>query len=103
MVTKIRIRLWSKNLDHIQEVATQIVQIAKGAGVRVRGPVPLPTKRLVVPVLRPPHGEGTKVYEKWELRIYKRLIDIDADERIMKQIMRVKVPEDVRIEIELLR
>ncbi len=103
MVTKIRIRLWSKNLDHIQEVATQIVQIAKRAGVRVRGPVPLPTKRLVVPVLRPPHGEGTKVYEKWELRIYKRLIDIDADERIMKQIMRVKVPEDVRIEIELLR
>ncbi len=103
MVTKIRIRLWSKNLDHIQEVATQIVQIAKRAGVRVKGPVPLPTKRLVVPVLRPPHGEGTKVYEKWELRIYKRLIDIDADERIMKQIMRVKVPEDVRIEIELLR
>ncbi len=103
MVTKIRIRLWSKNLDHIQEVATQIVQIAKRAGVRVRGPVPLPTKRLIVPVLRPPHGEGTKVYEKWELRIYKRLIDIDADERIMKQIMRVKVPEDVRIEIELLR
>ena len=103
MVTKIRIRLWSKNLDHIQEVSSQIVQIAKRAGVRVRGPVPLPTKRLVVPVLRPPHGEGTKVYEKWELRIYKRLIDIDADERIMKQIMRVKVPEDVRIEIELLR
>ncbi|MEM2682053.1 MAG: 30S ribosomal protein S10, partial [Zestosphaera sp.] len=73
------------------------------AGVRIKGPVPLPTKRLVVPLLRLPHGEGTKVYEKWEMRIHKRLVDIDADERVMRQIMRIRIPDDVYIEVELLR
>jgi len=103
MNSRVRIRLWSTNVEHLNEVVNQLVEIAKKAGVEVRGPVPLPTKRLVVPVLVPPHGEGTKVYEKWELRIHKRLIDIAADERVMKQIMRVKVPDDVYIELELLR
>ena len=103
MSSRVRIRLWSTNVEHLNDVVNQLVEIAKKAGVEVRGPVPLPTKRLVVPVLVPPHGEGTKVYEKWELRIHKRLIDIAADERVMKQIMRVKVPDDVYIELELLR
>ncbi len=103
MVSKARIRLWSSNIDHLNEVTSNLVEIAKKAGVRVRGPVPLPTKRLVVPLLRLPHGEGTKVYEKWEMRIHKRLVDIDADERVMRQIMRIRIPDDVYIEVELVR
>jgi len=103
MTSKVRIRLWSTNVQHLTSVAEQLVNIAKKAGVEVRGPVPLPVKRLVVPVLRLPHGEGTKVYEKWEMRIHKRLIDIAADEKVMRQIMRVRVPDDVYIELELLR
>ncbi len=103
MTSKVRIRLWSTNVQHLTAVAEQLVSIAKKAGVEVRGPVPLPVKRLVVPVLRLPHGEGTKVYEKWEMRIHKRLIDIAADEKVMRQIMRVRVPDDVYIELELLR
>ncbi len=103
MTSKVRIRLWSTNVQHLTDVAEQLVSIAKKAGVEVRGPVPLPVKRLVVPVLRLPHGEGTKVYEKWEMRIHKRLIDIAADEKVMRQIMRVRVPDDVYIELELLR
>ncbi|PUA32800.1 MAG: 30S ribosomal protein S10 [Zestosphaera tikiterensis] len=103
MSSRVRIRLWSTNIDHLSEVTQQLVQIASKAGVNVRGPVPLPTKRLTVPVLRLPHGEGTKVYEKWQMRIHKRLIDIDADERVMRQIMRIKIPDDVYIEVELVR
>ncbi len=103
MSSRVRIRLWSTNVEHLNDVARQLVDIAKKAGVEVRGPVPLPTKRLTVPVLVPPHGEGTKVYEKWEMRIHKRIIDIAADERVMRQIMRVRVPDDVYIELELLR
>ncbi len=103
MTSKVRIRLWSTNVHHLTEVAEQLVQIAKKAGVEVRGPIPLPVKRLTVPVLRLPHGEGTKVYEKWEMRIHKRMLDIAADERVMRQIMRVRVPDDVYIELEILR
>ncbi|MEL9929414.1 MAG: 30S ribosomal protein S10, partial [Sulfolobales archaeon] len=53
--------------------------------------------------LRLPHGEGTKVYEKWEMRIHKRLIDVAADERVMRQIMRIRVPQNVYIEVEIIR
>jgi small subunit ribosomal protein S10 len=97
-----RIRLWSTNKNSIEKVAQQIKSIAEKAGVKVRGPVPLPTKRLVVPVLRLPHGEGSKHWEHWEMRIHKRLIDVASDERVMRQIMRIRVPEDVYVEIELI-
>ena len=97
-----RIRLWSTNKNSIDKVAQQIKNIAEKAGVKVRGPVPLPTKRLVVPVLRLPHGEGSKHWEHWEMRIHKRLIDVASDEKVMRQIMRIRVPDDVYVEIELI-
>ncbi|NPA04623.1 MAG: 30S ribosomal protein S10 [Crenarchaeota archaeon] len=101
MVHKAEIRLWSTNISSLNYVVDQIRSIIKKTGVRMSGPIPLPTKRLVVPTLRLPHGEGSKKWDKWELRIHKRLIIVDADERVMRQIMRVRVPEDVYIEIKL--
>ena len=67
----------------------------------MKGPVPLPTRKIVVPVRKTPCGDGTSTWDKWELRVHKRLIDMEADERAMRQIMRVQVPEEVTIEIEL--
>ena len=61
----------------------------------------LPTKKLVVPTRKSPDGEGKASWEKWELRIHKRLIGIGADERAMRQVMKVNVPDNVSIEIEL--
>ena len=101
MVQRAEIRLWGTNVRNINAIVGEIRRIACKAGVRIRGPIPLPTRRLVVPTLRLPHGEGSKKWDKWELRIHKRLIILDADERVMRQIMRVRVPEDVYIEIRL--
>ncbi len=101
MVQRAEIRLWGTNVRNINAIVGEIRRIASKAGVRMRGPIPLPTRRLVVPTLRLPHGEGSKKWDKWELRIHKRLIILDADERVMRQIMRVRVPEDVYIEIRL--
>ncbi len=101
MVQRAEIRLWGTNVDNINHIVGEIRRIAQKAGVRIRGPIPLPTRRLIVPTLKLPHGEGSKKWDKWELRIHKRLIIIDADERVMRQIMRVRVPEDVYIEIRL--
>ena len=47
------------------------------------------------------NGEGKATWEKWELRIHKRLVGIEADERAMRQVMKVNVPDNVSIEIEL--
>ncbi len=100
MVFRIRIWLWSTNVRSLENVVDQIREIARKTGVKMRGPIPLPTKRMEIPVFRLPHGEGSKYWEHWEMRIHKRLIDIDADERVLRRLMRIQVPTDVYIEIK---
>jgi small subunit ribosomal protein S10 len=56
---------------------------------------------MVIPTLKTPCGQGSESWDKWEMRMHKRLIDIDADERAIRQIMRIRIPDSVYIEIEL--
>mgnify|MGYP006309326729 CR=1 FL=1 len=98
---KARIKLSGTDVDKLNEICDQLVEIAERIGAEKSGPIPLPTKRVKVPVRKSPDGEGTATWDKWELRIHKRLIDMEANERAMKQIMRVQVPEEVNIEIEM--
>lgn len=98
---KARIKLSGSDHKKLEDVCNQVKEIAKKTGVDMSGPIPLPTRRLRVPVRKSPSGDGTATWEHWEMRIHKRLIDIEADERTMRQIMRVRVPDGVNIEIEL--
>jgi small subunit ribosomal protein S10 len=98
---KARIKLSSRDPRKLDEVCKQIVAIAERAGIEKSGPIPLPTRRIIIPTKKAPDGEGTITWDRWELRIHKRLIDIQADERALRQIMRFQVPEDVSIAIEL--
>lgn len=98
-----RIRLSSNNLKNLLSVCNEIVAIAEKTGVKMRGPIPLPTKRLMVVTRKAPSGQGSHTFDKWELRIHRRLIDIDADERTMRRLMRIRVPDDVRIEVSFIR
>ncbi|MCK4478603.1 30S ribosomal protein S10 [Candidatus Bathyarchaeota archaeon] len=102
MTRKARIRLTSTDYKRLESICNELKAIADKTGVKMTGPIPLPTKRLKVPVLKSPSGGGTATWDKWEMRIHKRLIDIDAEERVMRRIMRIRVPEDVYISIELL-
>ena len=101
MTQKARIRLSSTSTEHLDGVCNQIKRITRKTGVRMSGPIPLPTRRMVVPTRKTPCGQGSESWDKWEMRIHKRLIDIDADERAIRQIMRVRIPDSVYIEIEL--
>lgn len=98
---KARIRLSGTDAGKLDQVCEEIIEIAKRVGASKSGPIPLPTKRITVPVRKSPDGGGTATWDKWELHIHKRLIDMEADERAMRQIMRIRVPEEVNIEIEL--
>ncbi len=97
----VRIKLSSTSVEDLNAVCEEIKAIAKRTGVRIRGPIPLPTKRLMVTVRRAPSGQGYHTFDHWEMRIHKRLIDMDADERAMRQLMRVRVPKTVRVEVEI--
>ncbi|MDY6764293.1 MAG: 30S ribosomal protein S10 [Halobacteria archaeon] len=96
-----RVRLSGTSPEELDNITSQIKDIAERTGVNFSGPVPLPTKHLEIPIRKSPDGEGTATWEHWEMRVHKRLIDLDADERTLRQLMRVQVPEDVSIEIEL--
>ncbi|MCW1300937.1 MAG: 30S ribosomal protein S10 [Candidatus Nanoarchaeia archaeon] len=96
-----RIKLSSTNIEKLNEVCEQIKDIVKKIGADMRGPIPLPTKRLKVPVRTSPCGQGRELYETWELRIHKRTIDLNLNERALRLIMRIPVPKDVHMEIEI--
>jgi len=98
---KVLIRLTSTDKDGLDGVCSELKDIASRAGVKVVGPIPLPTKRLVVPTRKSPCGEGTHTWDRYEMRIHKRLLNIDANERVMRRIMRIRVPDTVYIEMTM--
>ncbi len=99
---KARIRLSSTDLDTLKAVCEQIERVCKQTGIKKNGPIPLPTKKLRVPTLKAPSGQGTATWAKFEMRIRKRLFDIIAGERSMHLIMKISIPESVLVEIELM-
>lgn len=98
---KARIKLASTDIDKINEICRNINEIAEKTGVQMRGPIPLPTKNLKVTTRKSPDGEGKASWERYEMRIHKRLIDLAMDERALRLVMRVPIPEGLQIEIEM--
>lgn len=100
-----RIKLSGKDYKELEEICGQIREIAKKLGVSVRGPMPLPTTKLKIPVLKTPCGDGTghgnATWDRWEMRIHRRVIDVGSNERVMRQITRISFPEDIKINIEM--
>ena len=101
MARRARIKLTSTDTKKLQGVCDEIKDIAKRIGVKLVGPIPLPTKKLVVPTRRTPCGDGSDTWDRYEMRVHKRLIEIDARDRVMRSIMRIRVPNEVYIEMEI--
>lgn len=96
-----RIKLTSSNLENLDRLAKEIKDITEKTGVKIKGPQPLPTKRLKITTRKAPTGEGTHTFDHWQLRIHRRIMDIEPDDRTMKQITKLRIPEDVKIELTL--
>ena len=101
-----RIKLSGRDPKGLDTISNEIREIAKKFGIDYHGPIPLPTKKMKITVLKTPSGDGTghgnATWEKWEMRVHKRVLDVQADDRALRQIMRVDIPPDIRIEIKLL-
>lgn len=102
MPQKARIKLASTDINKINQVCDYIKDIATKTGVDMRGPIPIPTKRLKVTTRKSPSGEGKASWERYEMRIHKRVIDLGIDERALRLVMRVPIPEGLNIEIEMI-
>lgn len=98
---KIRIRL--KGYDHqlVDQSAQKIVETAKRSGAKISGPVPLPTEKQVITILRAVHKDKDS-REQFETRTHKRLIDIfRPSNKTVESLMSLELPAGVDIEIKL--
>lgn len=103
MAVKEKIRIRLKSYDHqiIDQSAEKIVETAKRTGARVSGPIPLPTKKEIVTVLRAVHKYKDS-REQFEMRTHKRLIDIlRPSQKTVEALMGLELPAGVEIEIKL--
>eukprot|EP01001_Neometanema_parovale_P012265 NODE_8545_length_695_cov_591.718531_g8289_i0.p3 GENE.NODE_8545_length_695_cov_591.718531_g8289_i0~~NODE_8545_length_695_cov_591.718531_g8289_i0.p3 ORF type:complete len:120 (-),score=37.86 NODE_8545_length_695_cov_591.718531_g8289_i0:284-643(-) len=98
-VHKIRITLTSRNYKSLDKVCNELVTRAKDFKVKVRGPVRLPTKTLRICTRKSPCGEGTNTWDKYEMRIHKRLIDLRSPSEVVKQITSIKIEPGVDVEV----
>ena len=98
---KIRIKLKAYESSIIDQSAARIVETAKRTGSRVSGPIPLPTEKEIVPILRSPHKHKDS-REQFEMRTHKRLIDIlQPTPRTVDALTKLDLPAGVEIEIKL--
>ena len=98
---KIRIKLKAYEHSIIDQSAARIVETAKRTGSRVSGPIPLPTEKEIVTILRSPHKHKDS-REQFEMRTHKRLIDIhNPNPRTVDAMMKLDLPAGVEIEIKL--
>ena len=98
---KIRIKLKAYEHSIIDQSAARIVETAKRTGSRVSGPIPLPTEKEIVTILRSPHKYKDS-REQFEMRTHKRLIDIlQPTPRTVDALTKLDLPAGVEIEIKL--
>ena len=97
----IRIRLKAYDHQVIDQSAEKIVETAKRTGATVSGPIPLPTKKEIVTILRAVHKYKDS-REQFERRTHKRLIDIlNPNQKTIEALMSLDLPAGVEIEIKL--
>lgn len=98
---KIRIKLKSYEHNLIDQSAQRIVETAKRTGARVSGPIPLPTEKEIVTILRAVHKYKDS-REQFELRNHKRLIDIvKPSKKLTEELMNIELPAGVDIQVTL--
>ena len=98
---KIRIRLKAYDYVVLDQSAEKIVETAKRTGAQVSGPIPLPTEKEIVTIIRSPHKHKDS-REQFEMRTHKRVIDIlYPTPKTMDALMKLDLPAGVDIEIKL--
>ena len=97
----IRIRLKAYDHQLIDQAAERIVETAKRTGATVSGPIPLPTRKEIITILRAVHKYKDS-REQFERRTHKRLVDIlSPTQKTVESLMSLEIPAGVEIEIKL--
>ena len=97
-VQKIRIKLTAYDHELVDEAASRIVETMKKSGAKISGPIPLPTEREIVTILRSPHKYKDS-REQFEMRTYKRIIDIYSPNANLLNSIHLPAGVDIKIKL----
>ena len=100
-IHRIRITLTSRNVKNLEKVCADLIKGAKDKRLKVKGPVRLPTKTLRITTRKSPCGEGTNTWDRYEMRIHKRLIDLHSPPEVVKQITSISIEPGVDVEVTI--
>lgn len=98
---KIRITLTSTKVKQLENVCANIIRNAVQNDLVKKGPVRMPTKVLKITTRKTPNGEGSKTWDAYEMRIHKRVIDLQAPTAIVKKITQITIEPGVDVEVTI--
>jgi small subunit ribosomal protein S20e len=98
---RIRITLTSLNVENLEKVCADLKKGATDRKLRVSGPVRMPTKKLKITTRKSPCGEGTNTWDRFEMRIHKRIIDLHARSDVVKSITAITLAPGVEVEVTI--
>jgi small subunit ribosomal protein S20e len=100
LIKKLRITLSGRSVKSLEKVCSELVREAKNKQLRVKGPVRLPTRVLTITTRKSPCGEGTNTWDKFEMRVHKRLIDLhNLSPATVKDITSINMEANVEVEV----
>merc|ERR1712088_459077 len=92
VIHRIRITLTSRTVKSLEKGCADLIQGAKEKELKVKGPVRMTTRKT-------PCGEGSKTWDRFQLRIHKRVIDLHSPSEIVKQITSISIEPGVEVEV----
>ncbi|KAM9982532.1 hypothetical protein ACTFIZ_007052 [Dictyostelium cf. discoideum] len=98
-VNKISITLTSRNPKSLEKVCADIITLAKNQKVKAKGPIRIPNKVLKITTRKSPCGEGTNTWDRFEMRIHKRVIHILSTQDFVKQMNTISIEAGVDVEV----
>ncbi len=98
-VHKVRITLSSRNPKNLEAVCNSLMTRSRDQNVKVKGPVRLPTRYLRITTRQSPCGNGTNSWDRFQMAIHKRLIDMYAAEETVKNVTSINIEAGVEIEV----
>ena len=100
-MAKVRVKLSSIDVKALNGIIETIKEIVWRTGVIMRGPIPLPTRKMKVTTRKSPCGNGTATFDRFEMRVHRRILDIPAEDRILHPLIKLHIPRSVQIKIEM--
>ncbi|KAF2069659.1 hypothetical protein CYY_009020 [Polysphondylium violaceum] len=98
-INKISITLTSRNSRALEKVCAEIITLAKNKRVKAKGPIRMPNKTLRITTRKSPCGEGTNTWDRFEMRIHKRVIHILSTQDFVKDMNTISIEVGVDVEV----